>query len=57
MVVNKMSETTPFKTDKTKKITIGRRQAERATKACNKAGKTPEQLIKDKIDSLYSPLV
>lgn len=47
-----MNEKLPFKSGKTKKITIGRRQAERATKVCNKAGKTPEQLIKDRIDKL-----
>ena len=47
-----MSEVNPFKVGKTKKISIGRRQAERATRACNESGKTPEQLIKDKIDDL-----
>lgn len=47
-----MSEVNPFKVGKTKKITLGRRQAERATKDCNISGKTPERLIKDKIDEL-----
>ncbi|HAS6614227.1 TPA: hypothetical protein I7264_21365 [Vibrio parahaemolyticus] len=45
-----MSELRPFKIGKKKKITIGRRQAERATEICNKVGKTPEKLIKDEIE-------
>jgi hypothetical protein len=51
-----MSNVNPFKVGKTKNITIGRRQAERATEVCNKVGKTPEQLIKDKIEKLSSSL-
>ncbi|HGF5226165.1 hypothetical protein [Vibrio parahaemolyticus] len=45
-----MSELRPFKIGKKKKVTIGRRQAERATEVCNKVGKTPEKLIKDEIE-------
>ncbi|MCG3865788.1 MULTISPECIES: hypothetical protein [unclassified Photobacterium] len=45
-----MSDLKPFKGGKKKKITIGRRQAERATEICNQIGKTPERLIKDEIE-------
>ncbi len=52
MVVIEMNDVNPFKVGKKRKITLGRRQAERATKVCNKVGKTPEKLIKDKIEEL-----
>jgi hypothetical protein len=39
----------PFKLDKPKKFTLGRRQAERADVICNKVGMIPEQMIKDEI--------
>ncbi|WP_318128322.1 hypothetical protein [Vibrio sp. Vb2610] len=39
----------PFKLNKPKKYTLGRRQTEKADLACNKVGMTPEQIIKDEI--------
>ncbi|UQN43688.1 hypothetical protein [Agarivorans sp. B2Z047] len=39
----------PFKLNKPKKFTLGRRQTEKADLACNKVGMTPEQVIKDEI--------
>ena len=39
----------PFKLNKTKKFTLGRRQTEDVDLACNKEGKTPEQIIKSEI--------
>lgn len=39
----------PFKLNKSKKYTLGRRQTEKADLACNQVGMTPEQIIKDEI--------
>lgn len=39
----------PFKLNKAKKYTLGRRQTERADIVCNKIGMTPEQVIKVEI--------
>ena len=39
----------PFKLNKPKKYTLGRRQTERSDVVCNKIGMTPEQIIKDEI--------
>ncbi|PSV00552.1 hypothetical protein [Photobacterium kishitanii] len=43
-----MKNKTPFKVGKTVKFTLGRRQAERATRICNEVEMTPAQIIKSK---------